>query len=402
MRRVSRRWFLAATTSAARLSAAGRGNRVKSSREESLDGLTERQIFRLTDPSVLHHLPGSHHRFIARNNSFLLLAAEHGGSRQFHRLNLKQERLTQLTEGSGVHPYAVHLTSNDRGFFFMQQNQLIQADINGSKRATYYECPPGWVLTGDMDISAGERYAAVVEMREDHVQANRELQFERKPLCRVRIVELGRQGRGRNHVAAEERRWLSTPLFRPWHSQLLYVREGPWQRVHRRLQLVNLDGTGKSSLRPTSGKEKLGYAHWVPDGSVLQFVHYPDGDRWSAAIRNVQPETRAETTEAPCSGFGWLQQNADGSAIVGASMRPSGPNIYVLFPRMRREITLAEHQTSLKPYRLAGSERLDPFAATPAPALSADSSWLYFVTDREGMPAVYGMPIDDLVEGTES
>ena len=402
MRRVSRRWFFAATTSTAGLSAASRGRRVDSPREELLDGLTERPVYRLTDLSVLHHLPGSHHRFIARSNSFLLLAAEHGGSRQFHRLDLKRERLTQLTEGSGVHPHAAQLRGNDRGFFFMQQNQLIQADLNGSKRETHYECPPGWVLTGEMDISAGERYAAVIEMREDHVQPSRELQFEREPLCRVRVVELTRQGRGRHHIAAEERRWLSTPLFRPWRAQLLYVREGPWQRVQRRFQLVNLDGTGKSSLRPTNGREKLGQPIWAPDGSVLRYVHYPDGDRWSAAIRNVQPETRAETMEARCSAFGWLQENADGSAMVGASMRPSGPNIYVLFPRMRREITLAEHHSSLKPYPLAGSERMDPFSATPAPALSADSSWLYFGTDREGTPAVYGMPIDDLVEATAS
>ena len=402
MRRMSRRWFLAATTSAAGLSAASRGSRTNSPREEFRDGLTERQVYRITDLSVLHHLPDSHHRFIARNNSFLLLAAEHGGVRQIHRLDLKRERLTQLTEGSGLHPYAARLRGNDRGFFFMQENRLIHADLNGSKRVTLYECPAGWVLTGEMDISGGERYAAVVEMREEHVEPDPGRQFEREPLCRVSVVELPRQGRGRHHVVAEERRWLSTPLFRPWRSQLLYVREGPWQRVQRRFHLVNLDGTGRSSVRPAKGREKLGYAYWAPDGSVLRYVYFPDGARWAAAVRNFQPETRAETIEAPCSAFGWVRENADGSAMVGASMRPSGPNIYVLFPRMQREITLAEHRSSLKPYPLAGSERMDPFAAAPALGLSADSSWLYFGTDREGVPAVYAMPIDDLVEGTAS
>ena len=88
--------------------------------------------------------------------------------------------------------------------------------------------------------------------------------------------------------------------------------------------------------------------------------------------------------------------------IVGASRRPSGPNLYVLFPRMRREITLGEHASSLRSYPVAGSGRIDPLAAAPDPALSPDSTWLYFVSDREGLPALYGMPVDDLVEATSA
>ncbi len=401
MRRVSRRWFLAAATSSAAGSAASRGTRIDTPREKLLDSLTERELFRLTDLAVLHHLPGHQHRFIARNNSFLLVAAEHEGERQIHRLDLKRRRLTQLTEGGRVHPYAAHLRANDRGFYYLQGSDLIQADMNGGSRRKHYSCPAGWVLTGDMDISRGERYAALVEMGAEHVEPTRALQFEREPPCRIRIVEIVRQGaRGRSWIAAEERRWLSTPRFRPWRSQVLYAREGPWHKVRRRLQLVNLDGTGKASVRPTRGEERLGQAYWPPDGARLRFVHFPDANGWRATIRSIQPETRQETTDAPCSSFGWLEENSDGSVIVGASRRPSGPNLYVLFPRMRREITLCEHRSSLEPYPIAGTDRIDPFSAVPDPALSEDSAWLYFVTDREGMPALYAMPVDDLVEAT--
>ena len=402
MRRASRRWFLAAAASSAAAAAASRGTRIRAPRSDSRDDLTGREVHRLTDPSVLHHLPGHHHRFIARDNSFLYLGAEHGGSRQFHRLDLKRDRLTQVTEGAAVHSHALHLRSNDRGIFYLQGSELVQADLNGGRRRTHFRSPDGWVLTGDMDISLGERYAAVVEMREEDWRPDPASQFEAEPQCRVRIVEIERQSPsgGRNWIAVEERRWLSSPRFRPWRSQVLYAREGPWRQVKRRLQLAGLDGKAKAGVRPTHGLERLEGARWQPDGSRLRYVYFPDGDGWKASIRNIEPEARQETEEAPCSAFGWFGVNSDGSAIVGASRRPSGPNLYVLFPRMRREITLGEHLSSLKTYPVAGSDRRDPLAAAPRPALSADSSWLYFVTDREGLPTVYGMPVDDLVEGT--
>lgn len=397
MRRVGRRFFLAAAT----LSAARRGTRIAAPRTELRDALTERELVRLTDPSVLHHLPRYHHRFVARDNSFLLLAAEHGGARDLYRLDLKRDRLTQVTEGPGIHPYAAQLRRNDRAFYFLQGRDLKQADLNGSGRQTLYRCPDGWILTGDLDISPDERHAALIEMQENHWQPTQRLQFEREPLCRVRIVDISRQASpSRDWIATEERRWLSTPRFRPARSQVLYAREGPWQRVRRRLQLMNLDGTNRLSLRPTRGAERLSRAYWAPDGSRLRYVFFPDAKRWTASIRSIEPETRAERTEAPCSAFGWFEENTDGSAIIGASRRPSGPNLYVLFPRMRREITLCEHLSSLRPYPVAGTDRVDPFAAAPDPALSADSSWLYFVTDREGQPTLYGMAIDDLVEST--
>ena len=401
MRRVSRRCLLAAAMAPAAAGAAGRGARLRTPATEFQDGLTGRDIVRLTDPSVLHHLPGPNHRCVARNNGFVLVAAEHGGVRHFHRLDLKRERLTQLTEGEAVHPYAAHLRRNDRGFYYLQGKDLLHADIQGGGRRTLFSCSDGWTLTGDLDISIGERYAALIEMAADHVESTPERQFEREPHCRIRIVEITRnRSRSRDWVVTEERRWLSSPRFRPWRAQLLYAREGPWQRVRRRLQMVNLDGSGKTSLRSAKGPERIGASYWASDGGRLRFVHFPDGAKWAAGIRSVQPETGEETSETPCSGFDWMTENSDGTAIIGASRRPSGPNLYVLFPRMRREITLCEHSSSLKPYPLAGTDRTDPVAAAPAPALSPDSATVYFSTDWEGLPTVYKMPIDDLVETT--
>ena len=83
----------------------------------------------------------------------------------------------------------------------------------------------------------------------------------------------------------------------------------------------------------------------------------------------------------------------------------AGPNIYLLFidgkePMLKREVTIAEHRSTAKPYPIAGTRRLDPFAAWPEPVLSPDSRWVYFVTDRGGKPAIYRMDLSDLVEET--
>ncbi len=400
MRPVSRRTILTGFP-ALTLRAAGRGTRLDAPRVEFSDALTGREMFRLTDPRVLHHLPAYWHRRLAQDNSFLLLAAERSVERQIYRLDLKRHRLTQLTDGPGIHPYSPHLSRRDRSFFYLQGNELYEASIRGGGRKTHFKCPDGWILTGDLGISADDSHAAVVEMREAHWQPTPERQFARKPQCRIRVVPLAqRAAAGAARIVAEERRWLSTPQFRPGRSQLLYAREGPPEKIANRLCLTGLDGKGKKNLRPTTEDERLSRECWSRGGSRIRYVHYPDAADRRATIRSLDPDTLEETVDSPCSAFGWFAENADGSAIVGASRRPSGPNLYVLFPRLQREITLCEHLSSRKPYPIAGTERMDHNAALPDPVVSANSEWVYFVTDREGKPALYATQLGDLVEPT--
>ena len=399
MRRVSRRAFLMTAS----VASAARGTRVSSPRKAFTDGLTGREVERLTQPTVLHHLPAPNLRCIARNGSFVVVAAEHGGSRQFHRLDIRRERLTQITEGLPVHPYAAHLRANDRGLYYLQGSRLVLSDLGGRGPRVLYECPDGWTLTGDLDLSLGERYAALVEMRREDLRQTPDEQFEVRPRCRIVVVECKtRAGRGTSQIVLEDRRWLSSPCFRPLRSQLLYKREGPWQRVRRRLQIVSLDGTERRTLRTSKGSERTCAAYWSADGALLRFTLFPDGSKWTSSIRSLQPETGSETVHAPCSAYDWMAENSDASTILGASRRPAGPNIYVLFPNMAREITLCEHRSTLRPYPVAGADQIDTRAACPAPSITRDSSWVYFVSDWEGKPALYRMAIDDLVEETNT
>ena len=399
MGRLSRRVFLggAAVPLLGGRRGPGRGFRVASAVTALRDTLTERKLFRLTEPSVLHHLPHYHHRFIARDNSFILLASERSGNRQIYRLDLPEGKMVQLTEGPGVHSYSPALDPGRRAFFYLQNDTLKRAAVHGRSERRIYESDLGWRMSGHLSVSDKGRYVAVVEMKVGHRVAGFEEQFQRRPRCRIRVVETARR---RSWVAVETSHWLAHPQFQPGGTDILYSHEGPWDEVEGRLRLVRLDGSYRKNIRSREGSEALGHEHWSSSGKEICFVFYPDASGPRAAVHCIHIDSGRERTLADCSQFAWMSPNADDSVFVGASRRVAGPNIYLLFPLLKREVTIAEHLSTLKPYPIAGRRRLDPFTAWPEPVFSPDSQWMYFVTDREGKPAIYRMDLSDLVEKT--
>lgn len=396
---VSRRTLLAAGVAFARpLFGAGRGTRIPAPEIEFEDSLTGRKMSRLTNSAVLSHLPAYYNRALSRRGGFILITSEVSGSRQIHRYDLGRDRMTQLTVGLDVHPYSPTLAPRDRTFFYLQGNEVREASARGGGDRTVHRCEEGWALTGDLGLSADGRYAAVIEMAAADRVADSLAQFEKRPNCRLRVVETERAGS--SWVAVEERHWLSHPRFRPGRTDILYDHEGPWGKVDGRLRLTSLRGESTKELTPRAGKEQVGHAYWGADGREVFYVRFPNDSLRGATIEARSPESGVARTVSLCSAFGWMTGNQDGSAIVGASKRPSGPNIYVLFVKLQREITLCEHGSSGKAYPIAGTDCMDPYAANPEPIFSGDSQWVYFTSDREGMPAVYRMKLEDLVEQT--
>jgi oligogalacturonide lyase len=379
------------------LGANSKGTRLEMPEVEIEDPLTGRQMFRLTDPDVLFHLPHFHHHFLSRKNELILLGGELDGTRQIFEYDLGRGRVTQLTEGPGVDSYSATLDSRERTLFFVQGASLVEAGARGRGQRTVYTAEEGWRLTGHLGVTGDSNYAALIEMREeDHRDDPRE-QFEKGPLCRLRVVDVA--GKTAPRTVVEEQRWLAWPQFQPGGLDILYAHEGPWGEIEDRLRLISFDGKSGKALRPRTGEEEVGQEQWASDGSRVYFVHFPDNTGRRATVRAVDPASGAEETVSPCSAFGWMQVNPDASAFVGSSRRPSGPNVYVLFTKLKREITLCEHSSSRKPYPLPGGGT-DPYAAHPAPVLSHDSQWVYFTTDREGKPAIYRMKLEDLVSET--
>lgn len=396
MRLWSRRNALAASLllSASAMKGA-QGSRFEQAPVGLTDELTGRALERLTDLKVLFHFPHYHHRFVSPGNRALILGGEADGTRQIHYYDLRRNRTTQLTGGEGTFPYSATMDEEEKELFYLQGDSLSRKSLNGRGQHQVIRCPGGWRFTGHMSVSEGAQTAALVEIREDDYRENPAEQIAARPQCRIRVVDLAG---GKDRIAVNQRAWLTHPQFRPGRRELLYAQASPGDGGTE-IYWSSLDGKDARPLRPNDGGH-VERVYWALGGSEARFVHFPDATLRGATVRSIVPETGEERTAAKCSAFGWLQENTDGSVYVGASKRPSGPNIYILFPGLDREITLCEHGASGKPYAVAGTDALDYSCALPETAFSHDSQAIYFVSDREGLPAVYRMSVEDLVEST--
>lgn len=371
------------------------GSRFEQEAVELTDELTGRALERLTDLNVLFHFPHYHHHFLAANNRSLILGGEADGTRQIHFYDLRRNRMTQLTGGEGTFSYSATMDEDEKELVFLQGDGLNRTSLSGRGHRQVFRCPRGWRFTGHMGLSEGAATAAVVEVREDDYRDNPAEQIAARPQCRIRVIDLAT---GKDRIAVTERAWLTHPQFRPGRREILYTQEAGTE-PGAQPYWSGIDEKNAKPLRTDDGG-RIERAYWALGGSEARFVHFPDSSLRGATIRSIAPETGEERRIARCSAFGWLQENVDGSAYVGASKRPSGPNIYVLFPSLDREITLCEHRASGKPYPIAGTEAMDYSCAVPETAFSRDSQWVYFTSDRQGQPAVYRMDVEDLVEST--
>jgi hypothetical protein len=145
-----------------------------------LDPLTEREMFRLTDPKILHHLPHYHNRYISKRDTFMLVASERTGTRQIYRINLPDGDAEQLTEGNDVHPYSPFLAPNDRSFFLLQGNSLKEVSSGNGREKTIYRTPQGWRMTGNLALSSDGDLAALIEMQSGHMVDGFVEQYERR------------------------------------------------------------------------------------------------------------------------------------------------------------------------------------------------------------------------------
>ena len=129
-------------------------------------------------------------------------------------------------------------------------------------------------------------------------------------------------------------------------------------------------------------------AAWNPDGRTLLYLLDPLTEGKANQLRELNPDTGEDTLLASTSQFASFSQNRDSSVLVGASRSKAQPFVLLLVRSVRRELTICEHRAN--------------DAASVRPRFTPDSQRIYFQSDREGKPVLYGMAVDKLVEKTES
>jgi oligogalacturonide lyase len=361
---LSRRSLLVSGWAAARLLAAGaKGTAFPSQASRYSDPATEFDVYRLTDPSYSSVLPAHYNRFIAHNSSWMLFGCDRAGSFQAFRIELRTGAMRQLTEAADLDPGSLTLTPDNRSFCYFAGRSLLIAAVTNLRDRELYQVPDGWERCSGLSVGPNGTDATFAERRAD--------------TSRLRMVPFVK---GAPRTIVEAPFAMSDPIPRPMRAQILY-RQGD-----SALWLVNMDGAQNHALKLAPGR--VGPANWAPDGKTLLYLNFPEDRTQLHTIREYTPDTATDRVVAKTSQFVAFGFNHDTSVFAGASGNIASPYLLLLLRVTQRELSLCEHKAS------------HPETATPC--FTPDSQRVYFQSDRDGKPAIYGMHVERFVERTET
>ena len=362
-RTITRRSLLISAWPAARLLAAGaKGEAFPSQASRYQDAATEFDVFRLTDPSYTSVMPAYYNRFIARNSGWMLFGCDRTGAFQAFRIDLKSGATRQLTEAADLDPNSLTLTPDNRSFCYFAGHTLFSTTLANLRERELYRVPEGWERCPGLSVGPNGTEATFAERKGDG--------------SRLQMVPF-LKGAARTVVEAPFA--MSDPIPRPMRAQILYRQEDS------ALWLVNMDGTQNHALKTAAGR--VGPANWSPDGRTLLYLNFPEDRTQLHTIREYTPDTSTDRLVAKTSQFVAFGFNRDTSVFAGASGNIASPYVLLLLRVTQRELSLCEHKAS--------------HAETVNPTFTPDSQRVYFQSDRDGKPAIYGMRVDKFVEKTE-
>lgn len=359
----TRRSFLLSGFAAAGLAAEGRkGATFPSDVRQYPDPTTELNVYRLTDPAYASTLPAWYNRSISHNNQWMVFTCDRGGSPQVFHLEFKNGETRQLTEVEGLDARSVTLTPDSRSVCYFAGRSLCLTAIGSGHERRLYSVPEDWERCAGMSVGPDGTHATFAE--------------QRGPGSRLRMVTLA-QGVARTLLAAPF--VITDPIPRPMRAQVLY------RQQDRALWLVNSDGQQNRQIKLAPGR--IACANWATSGKTLLYLNLPDDPKQLNAIRECVPDTNTDKLVAKTSQYASFGANRDTSVFVGASRNKASPTVLLMLRITRRELTLCEHKSSAP--------------ETVEPRFSPDSQRIYFQSDRDGKPAIYGMHVDKLVEKTD-
>jgi oligogalacturonide lyase len=318
------------------------------------DPATELEVVRLTNPAFASGLAAPHLRQFTKNAEALLYWSERDGTRQIYRLDLKSGISKQLTGAASLDVTSFSLSPDDRYLYYFDGSELKSVSSSLSNPRTIHEVSGGAGRSGFTVASDGTVLFA-----------------EGSHILRVALQKAG--------PFAEAEGKIDLVMARPRRAQVLY-------READAFWLINTDGTGKKRLPLAAGSAAPGQALWSPNGKTLLYLNVPDDPKQLIALREISPEDSTDQLVARTSQFGTFAPNGDASVFAGASRSKASAYILILLRVTRRELTLCEHRAS------------DP--AIVSVVFAPDSQSIVFVSDRDGKPAIYRVPVEKFVEET--
>lgn len=361
-RNFSRRGFLFSTAAAAQLAAQQKKTgSFPSEVKRYEDPTTELDVYRLTDPGHSSTLPAYYNRAIAHNSGSMIFCCDRSGTPQAHRMDLKTGETRELTDANDLDGSSLTLTPDNRWFCYFAGRQLFMSTLAGHVKPLY-RVADGWERCPGLTVGPDGTHATFAERQGD-----------KSRLMMVALV----QGAARSVV--EVPFGMSHPIPRPMRAQVLF-RQGD-----EALWMVNSDGTQKRQLKLAPGK--VGPANWAADGKSLLYLSFPADPRQITTIRECVPDTNSDTLVAKTSQYAHFAFNQPDTVFAGACRSAASPTILIMLRSTKRELTMCEHKAS--------------HPDMTAPRFSLDSQRLYFESDRDGKPAIYGIHLERFLEKTE-
>jgi len=299
---------------------------------------------------------------MAHPGAFLLFSSDRAGALQVFRMELSTGRQQQLTQAEALDPASPALLGDDRSLCYFDGPSLKRLSLRQLREKEIYRVPDGWSRAGQWSLSRDGSHGAFVEVRGG--------------TYRLRLVKTT----GKATTLVEGTQPLGDPRLRTRRDGVLYRQgaDGLW--------MTSFEGPNNRKLPVAPGR--LGAFVWSPDGKSVFYLQEPALARAPTVLREFRLAGGADRLVAETSRFVRFSVNGDASVFVGASGSQGAPYILLLLRSTRRELALCEHRAG------------DP--AQAAPVFSPDSQRVYFQSDREGRWAIYGVPVDRLVERTEA
>lgn len=326
-----------------------------------LDPATEFVVTRFTDPGHGSWLPDPTASCVSGRGNFLVYSSERTGAAQVFRMDIKTGQNWLVTEAVELATSSLVLLPDERHVVYFDGRSLVRVSLRNYKARKVYEIPPGYERGDGPAVSSDGRRAAFVE-----VSGNR---------SRLRLTDLGS---GRTETVHEREGVLRQPLIRP-RAAMILVRASEGE-----LLLVDFGGRNERRLAVAAGR--TGPALFTREGESLLYLNYPPDPKQLHGLRELVIETGEDRLVAKTSQFVAFTANRDASVFAGASGTKASPHVLLLLRVTGRELTLCEHKSSAP--------------ARANLAFSPDSRWLFFGSDRDGKPAIYGMAVGEFVETT--